>query len=363
MKLKLSENIRMYRKQRKLTQEKLAEALGVTVGAVYKWESGLSQPELNMIVELADFFDISVDVLLGCEMKDNRLESTLERLIALCQTRDPAALTEAEKALARYPHFFKVVYHCAKIFLAFGVSGQNREQLRRAHDLLEQAIVLLPQNTDPRISEATINSDISMVLFMLDEREKGLDLLKKSNAGGLFSSRIGTCLAIYMDRPDEAAPFLSEALIGGMSDLLSAVVGYVFVFRSRGDWASALEIITWGLDFLCGLKAGSTANRKAGTDPGIFNRMQAELFAILAYVQAKAGMPEASRDSLQRARNYAQRFDSTPDYSLKAIRFGDRMDQDMVFDAFGKTASDSVSNLLRMLDGQELYEQWKAMET
>lgn len=68
MKLKLSENIRVYRKQRKLTQEKLAEALGVTVGAVYKWESGLSQPELSMIVELADFFDISVDVLLGVSM-------------------------------------------------------------------------------------------------------------------------------------------------------------------------------------------------------------------------------------------------------------------------------------------------------
>lgn len=84
MKLKLSENIRMYRKQRKLTQEKLAETLGVTVGAVYKWESGLSQPELNMIVELADFFDISVDVLLGCEMKDNRLESTLDRLLGIC---------------------------------------------------------------------------------------------------------------------------------------------------------------------------------------------------------------------------------------------------------------------------------------
>ena len=40
MKLSLSENIRSLRKQRKMTQEKLAEALGVTVGAVYKWESG-----------------------------------------------------------------------------------------------------------------------------------------------------------------------------------------------------------------------------------------------------------------------------------------------------------------------------------
>ncbi len=56
MKLMLAENIRMFRKQRKLTQEKLAEALGVTVGAVYKWEAGLSQPELNLVAEMEDFF-------------------------------------------------------------------------------------------------------------------------------------------------------------------------------------------------------------------------------------------------------------------------------------------------------------------
>ncbi|MDE5746393.1 MAG: helix-turn-helix domain-containing protein, partial [Acetatifactor sp.] len=37
MDLKLAENIRAFRKQRSLTQEQLAEVLGVTVGAVYKW--------------------------------------------------------------------------------------------------------------------------------------------------------------------------------------------------------------------------------------------------------------------------------------------------------------------------------------
>ena len=51
MDLKLAENIRTLRKDRKLTQEQLAEVLGVTTGAVYKWESGLSIPELPMLME------------------------------------------------------------------------------------------------------------------------------------------------------------------------------------------------------------------------------------------------------------------------------------------------------------------------
>ena len=39
MEIRLAENIRAFRKQKQLTQEQLAEVLGVTVGAVYKWEA------------------------------------------------------------------------------------------------------------------------------------------------------------------------------------------------------------------------------------------------------------------------------------------------------------------------------------
>ena len=65
MKLTLAENIRAFRKERRLTQEQFAEAMGVTVGSVYKWETGQTIPELSMLVKTADFFDVSMDVLLG----------------------------------------------------------------------------------------------------------------------------------------------------------------------------------------------------------------------------------------------------------------------------------------------------------
>ena len=42
MEIKLAESIRTFRKERSLTQEQLAEVLGVTVGAVYKWAAGVS---------------------------------------------------------------------------------------------------------------------------------------------------------------------------------------------------------------------------------------------------------------------------------------------------------------------------------
>ena len=350
MKLSLSENIRSFRKQRKLTQEKLAEALGVTVGAVYKWESGQSQPELNLVVEMADFFDISVDMLLGYRIKDNRLDSALERINAYCRTLDPTAISEAEKILGKYPHSFRAVYECANVFLAYGAGNHDPQQLKRALELFEQSRMLLPQNDDPRISDVTICRNQSVVWFLLGKQKKSIELLKKNNAGGIFSSDIGAILSIYGDTPEEAGPFLSEALLSGASTLFTAILGYVFLYRSRNDWASAMDILSWGIGLLTGLEAENK--------PGFPEKTLAEMLVLLAYVQAKTGMQAESSDSLKRALTMAQRFDAMPDYSLKAMRFTEHMEQAAVFDILGATASDSIAGLISLLEDQRFADQW-----
>ena len=92
-----------------LTQEQLAEVLGVSVGAVYKCESRSSLPELRLIMEMADFFDISVDALLphSSEITDrfhSYIPSAWERfhrpLSRLAVDRALAYLDESAKRMA-----------------------------------------------------------------------------------------------------------------------------------------------------------------------------------------------------------------------------------------------------------------------
>ena len=96
----LAENIRKIRKGKGLTQEQLAEALGVTTGAVYKWEAEKSLPEIGMLIEIADFFDMSVDRLLGYEVRINDKENMLKRINQLVYQRNLREVEkEAEKVL------------------------------------------------------------------------------------------------------------------------------------------------------------------------------------------------------------------------------------------------------------------------
>lgn len=63
----LGTQIAFYRKELGLTQEALAEQLGVTSQAVSKWESGQNCPDIQLLPQLADLFGITLDALFGRE--------------------------------------------------------------------------------------------------------------------------------------------------------------------------------------------------------------------------------------------------------------------------------------------------------
>ena len=63
----LGKRISFHRKQLGLTQDQLAEQLGVTAQAVSKWENDLSCPDIAMLPKLSALFGISIDTLLGSE--------------------------------------------------------------------------------------------------------------------------------------------------------------------------------------------------------------------------------------------------------------------------------------------------------
>lgn len=65
--INFSENIIKLRHKRKITQEQLADFIGVTKASVSKWENKQSMPDIMLLPRLAAFFDVTVDELLGYE--------------------------------------------------------------------------------------------------------------------------------------------------------------------------------------------------------------------------------------------------------------------------------------------------------
>ena len=67
MKNRFAEVLRELRLYTKLSQVELADKLGVTQTAIAKWESGDREPSIDVLISIADFFDCTIDYLVGRE--------------------------------------------------------------------------------------------------------------------------------------------------------------------------------------------------------------------------------------------------------------------------------------------------------
>lgn len=79
----LSDNIQKYRKEKGWSQEELAVRLNVVRQTVSKWERGISVPDAELLLQLAELLEVSVSTLLGIEEKNWRADALAEELAAV----------------------------------------------------------------------------------------------------------------------------------------------------------------------------------------------------------------------------------------------------------------------------------------
>lgn len=340
MKVLLAQKLREFRKKQGLTQEQLAEAMGVTVGAVSKWESGASTPDISIILELADFFETSVDVLLGYTQQSASLEDSVCRLRELrIQKEYEAAFREAEKALQRFPNNFQVVYESARIYQLAGLERCDKAALIRCQELYRRSLELISQNEDREISPVSIYIAIANAMHSAGDVEGALKLLKEYNVEGVNNVEIGTILAKEKETSQEALTYLTRALLRAETSMLQFSVGYANACLHLDRPAQVLEFNRLLYQFIQGLKEPGKAS--------YLDKSQVILLVLNVFACFQLGDRERTKEYLRQARQLALRFDAAPSYGLEHHKFITLQRDAAAYDDFGPTAMEGVEAQLK----------------
>lgn len=109
MNIYFGKNLKELRRERNLTQENVADILGVSFQSVSKWERGESYPDITMLPVIASFFKVTVDELLGVNEAEN--EEKIQKYLydAGCLTDHKAAYEIMKKAIAEFPGDFRLL--------------------------------------------------------------------------------------------------------------------------------------------------------------------------------------------------------------------------------------------------------------
>lgn len=107
MNVKIGQHIKLLRKRDDVTQERLAEALGVTSQAISKWETENGYPDIEYIVAIANFFNVTLDELCGHEKaaKERKILEYCEKIDDMHRNWEPIEerIVLIRQALAEYP--------------------------------------------------------------------------------------------------------------------------------------------------------------------------------------------------------------------------------------------------------------------
>ena len=125
MEMNIGPIIMAKRKEKKVTQQELANFIGVSKASVSKWETSQTYPDITLLPLLAAYFDITIDSLLTYEpqLDNHEIQRTYARLKESLETKSP------EDVLATIRSFVRRYYSCYPFVLQMGMFLLNHADL------------------------------------------------------------------------------------------------------------------------------------------------------------------------------------------------------------------------------------------
>ena len=168
--LYIAENLRALRKSKDMTQEEVAETLGVSPQSVSKWERGDTYPDITFLPVLANLFGTSVDALIGMDkINDNEAKTTIfmngqKRLFDGDNNGAAAAYSDALKT---YPNDENIMLELALVLAL----DSDPVKIGQAMSLCER---ILSSNPSERV-QYTTRAALCYIYLKRNDKEKAVD--------------------------------------------------------------------------------------------------------------------------------------------------------------------------------------------
>ena len=347
-KIRIGEKIRLLRKKNDVTQDKLADHLGVTPQAVSRWESGVCYPDMNYLPAIADYFSVTMDDLL-CYTGAQKTAKVQEYLEEVEHLLDRDRVTEALEVLRR---------------AMADIPSDHSLQLEAAGVLSLYAGMLMDSGSGERI-EAAVNAVLSEAVSLCrhileDCTDDGLRDETKKTLCDIYAHQLGDTV-----QAEEIANQLHGMNVSREIIRATMLTGDVAFEQAQRNLILFADNIWWHLYNLACVPdiSGdrySTAEKIAilhkgialfevifEEDPLFYADRLANSYRQLAMLYLSAGHAEKAMDCFEQMADWAIRFDGRPDTAT----YSSVIVNSVAYDKDADTEAKGISKCARLLRG------------
>ncbi|MDU1320073.1 MAG: helix-turn-helix domain-containing protein [Clostridium botulinum] len=227
-KLLIGEVIYRLRKEKAITQEQLANFIGVSTAAVSKWESGTSYPDITLLPVIAIFFNVTIDTLLNfkIELSDEEVMALFSECEKLFSSGELGkAIDKSKKYIIKYPSSYYLKLRIGCLFTMYSwksiVEEKSMKMIKYSIKLYED---IAKNCTKIELVEQSL-FQLGALYPLVGEEDKAIEALNKINKSELDPNVL--LASIYMEKNElkKAREMMQSKLYKSINDITFACLG------------------------------------------------------------------------------------------------------------------------------------------
>ena len=145
--IKVGAFLKDLRREKGITQEQLAEELGVSGRTISRWETGNNMPDIGLLVEIAEYFDVSIPEIIKGERKS---EDMKEEAKEVAETMSDYAKAEKEELVKSIRNMSFIGLAALLVYMVLNITGvYDRNNLFRYAYGISEALIYVTVLTFP----------------------------------------------------------------------------------------------------------------------------------------------------------------------------------------------------------------------
>lgn len=245
MELLVGQKIYTLRKEKGITQEQLANAVGVSAAAVSKWETGNSYPDITLLSAIARYLDTSIDELLGFakELSNEevlKIEQEFENIFE--ESGIEKAIDYLEKYIKEYQNSDYLKYRAAGMLQMHAEVIETKEGRNK---IFMRAIELAKTVSESKNMEFKNVSYalLSALYIRLQDFESAEDAVKQIPKIDINPDDLLPAIYFLKGNLDEAERLYQMNLYQSITSSVSEVMGMINVARKEKDYKRVLYLL------------------------------------------------------------------------------------------------------------------------